>query len=156
MPIGLCHLEVAGSPEADPAYARRVRALAEGPVLQGRVRFLGALSQPHLAQALRQAHVLAVPSSYEGFGIAYLEGMSFGLPAIATHSGGASEIITPGQDGYLVSPGQPEALAQVIDELAADRLLLSRMGLAARQRFLAHPTWEQSAAQIRSFLLTLA
>ena len=44
---------------------------------------------------------MVVPSSYEGYGIVYREGMAFGLPAIGTTSGGASEIITDGENGYL-------------------------------------------------------
>lgn len=41
----------------------------------------------------KNAHTLIVPSSYEGFGIVYLEGMSFGLPAIGTTAGAASELV---------------------------------------------------------------
>ena len=64
---------------------------------------------------LPQHHLLAVPSSYEGFGIVYLEGMHFGLPAIAGTDGAAKEIITHGQNGFLVRPGNPQALAHHID-----------------------------------------
>jgi glycosyltransferase involved in cell wall biosynthesis len=94
-----------------------------------------------------------VPSSYEGFGIAYLEGMAFGLPAIATTAGAAGEIVTHGKDGYLISPGDSHALAEHLLQLAMDRQLLLAMSLAARERFLAHPTWEQSGETIREFLL---
>jgi glycosyltransferase involved in cell wall biosynthesis len=107
-----------------------------------------------LAARLRDHQLLVVPSTYEGYGIVYLEGMSFGLPAIATTAGAAVEIITPDVDGYLIPPGDAAALAGRLDRLAQDRSLLREMSLAARQRYLAQPTWEQTAGQIRAFLLS--
>ena len=74
-----------------------------------------------------------MPSSYEGFGIVYLEGMQFGLPAIAGTAGAAKEIITHGHNGFLVPPGNPEALAHHIELLIRDRELLLKMSLAAHQ-----------------------
>jgi glycosyltransferase involved in cell wall biosynthesis len=86
-----------------------------------------------------------VPSSYEGFGIVYLEGMQFGLPAIAGTAGAAKEIITHGHNGFLGPPGNPEALAHHIELLIRDRDLLLKMCLAAHDRAAAHPTWNDSA-----------
>ena len=102
---------------------------------------------------LRQAHVLAVPSSYEGYGIAYIEGMGFGLPAIAGSQGAAREIITPGKNGFLVSPGNAAELAGVLQLLSADRQRLAQMGLAALERFCQHPTWNDMGSSVRKFLL---
>jgi glycosyltransferase involved in cell wall biosynthesis len=107
-----------------------------------------------LAQLLADSHVLVVPSTYEGFGIVYLEGMGFGLPAIATTAGAAHEIITDGQDGYLVLPNDPEALAARLRRLHADRALLAQLGRNALQRYAVHPTWADSMARIRGFLQT--
>ena len=107
-------------------------------------------------ERLRQAQVLALPSSYEGFGIAYLEGMAFGLPAIATTAGAAGEIITEGVNGYLIPPDDPPALAACLRSLTADHGLLARMSLNALERYHAQPAWEQTADRIRSFLLELA
>ena len=86
----------------------------------------------------------------------YLEGMGFGLPAIATTAGGASEIITNGVNGFLVPPADPLALKDRILQLAGDRGLLAEMSLAALERYRGHPTWEQSAHRIRSFLVDFA
>jgi glycosyltransferase involved in cell wall biosynthesis len=101
---------------------------------------------------LKQAHVLAVPSSYEGFGIVYLEGMGFGLPAIGTTAGAAGEVIADGVDGFLVSPGDARELADRLRVLAEKREVLVRMSLAARERYLRQPKWEQTASQVRAFL----
>jgi glycosyltransferase involved in cell wall biosynthesis len=121
--------------------------------LQNQVKFSGPLQDQALVEAFRSSHVLVVPSSYEGFGIAYLEGMAFGLPAIASTAGAAGEIITHGQDGFLISPGDSRALAEHLLQLATDRHLLLGLSLAARERFLAHPTWEQSGEVSRKFLM---
>jgi glycosyltransferase involved in cell wall biosynthesis len=155
LPPGTAELEVIGSPAPEPAYARRIQARASRPDLAGRVRFTGALDDEALASRLRRAQLLVVPSSYEGYGIAYLEGMSFGLPAIAGNLGAAWEIITPGKNGFLVAPGDRAGLAEQIASLGADRGRLQAMSLAARQRFLAQPSWDQTAQVIREFLLKL-
>lgn len=145
-------LTIIGDAETDQRYAKamiqKIHALSK----QEQIHFLGRLDQSALEEQLLQAHVLVVPSTYEGFGIAYLEAMSFGLPPIATTSGGASEFITHGKDGFLVPPRNPEALAQTIARLARERTLLARLGSAARQTACHHPTWEESGEKIRRFL----
>jgi glycosyltransferase involved in cell wall biosynthesis len=155
LPPGAVELAVIGSPAPEPAYARQMQRLAEQLALTTCVRFLGALEDSALAAQLRRAHVLAVPSSYEGYGIVYLEGMSFGLPAIAGAAGAAGEIIAPNQNGFLIPSGDASAIADVITELAADRPRLLELSLAARQRYLTQSTWDQTAQLIRNFLLGL-
>jgi glycosyltransferase involved in cell wall biosynthesis len=146
------HLTVAGSLEMDTAYVDAIRGQIKDAGLAPRVSLLGALPSRELAARCAASHLLAVPSSYEGFGIVYLEGMQFGLPAIAGSDGAAKEIITHGQNGFLVSPGNPETLAHHIELLIRDRDLLLKMSLAAHQSAAAHPTWNDSAARVRGFL----
>lgn len=155
LPANSWRLEVVGRKDADPAYAARLRRQVHLSGLQNRVIFLGSLGQAELQQVFERSQVLVVPSSYEGFGIVYLEAMCFGLPAIATTGGAAGEVIADGEDGYLVAPNQPAALAQRLEALFLDRQLLARLGIAARRRYLAHPTWEQTARRIHQFLRDL-
>lgn len=140
---------------ADPAYAWRMAALAARRPLAGRVTWCGPLSDAALAAEMAAAQVMVVPSDYEGFGIVYLEGMVFGLPAIATTGGAAAELISDGVDGYLVAPGDTAALAERIAALADDRAQLAQMSAAARARFAHWPTWDDSCAAIRTFLLDI-
>jgi glycosyltransferase involved in cell wall biosynthesis len=95
-----------------------------------------------------------VPSSYEGFGIVYLEGMGFGLPAIGTTLGAASEVIEDGKTGFLIQPGDAHSLAEKLQLLSERRDLLLEMSLAARSRYQRQPKWNQTASQIRDFLLS--
>ena len=79
--------------------------------------------------------------------------MGFGLPAIGTTAGAAGEIITHGTDGYLIEPENTEALAGLIRELADNRELLLKLSLNALKRYKTQPKWEDTADQIREFLL---
>jgi glycosyltransferase involved in cell wall biosynthesis len=150
------HLTVAGNLTLAPGYVRRLRQRLAAAGLASRVEFTGLLPAPELARHLARSHVLVVPSLYEGFGICYLEGMAFGLPAIGSEAGGAPEIITPGRDGFLVPPGEVAALAACLERLLTDDRLLLEMSLAARERFLAHPTWEESLEGAYRLLHSLA
>lgn len=154
LPPATWHLDVVGRLDLDPAYTRSIRRQISQPGLRGQVSLSGPLPDAQLARRLAQSHLLCVPSSYEGYGIVYVEGMGFGLPAIASTAGAASEIITHGQDGFLVAPGDGVALASHVESLIRDRERLVRMGLAAYQRYRHHPTWAETAGQIRQFLKT--
>ncbi len=150
------HLTVVGALNLAPAYVKQVKQQAAAAGLGSQVEFTGALPQTQVAQRLAHSHLLAVPSQYEGFGICYLEGMAFGLPAIGAAAGGAGELITHGRDGFLVAPGDAAALARHLERLLGDRDRLLAMSLAARERFLAHPTWEETFAPVLPFLASLA
>ncbi|MCG1005571.1 glycosyltransferase family 4 protein [Halorubrum lacusprofundi] len=140
----------------DEEHVAEVRRLVRERELDERVRFTGRLSDAELAEALRESHVLAVPSRYEGFGIVYLEGMSFGLPAIASRAGGAIETVADGETGVLVDPDDPVAVARALDEFATDPDRLAAMGRAARRRYERHPSWAESTARVRRLLADVA
>lgn len=148
-------LDVIGSLTTDPFYVKSVQEQATVHGLSSNVRFHGGLNDAPLIAKLRQAHVLVVPSSYEGFGIVYLEGMGFGLPAIGTTAGAAGEIIRDGETGYLIAPNDSAALASRLAGLSAGRGLLTRLSLNALQRYRLQPMWEQTARNIREFLLSV-
>ena len=146
-------VDVVGSLTSEPRYARQVQEFVEKNRLSSYVTFHASLDQEALTKKLRQAHVLVVPSSYEGFGIVYLEGMCFGLPAIGTTAGAASEIITDNVDGFLIEPENADQLQDRLRVLKEQRDILIRMSLAARERYLRQPKWEETARRIREFLL---
>lgn len=152
LPPETCHLSVVGNMQTDPGYTASIRRQIETRRLASHVQLLGTMTDDELAPHMSTCHLLAVPSTYEGFGIVYLEGMGFGLPAIATTAGAAREMISHGRDGFILPPSDAAALAQILTELAQDRQRLASLSLAARRRYLAHPTWEQTARQIRGFL----
>lgn len=145
-------LSIIGGLNVAPQYVQNIRAQVNALGLLDNINFCGALNDESLKAALRENHILTLPSSYEGFGIAYLEGMGYGLPAIGGKDGAAHEIITHGKDGFLVPTDDANTLAAHLRELAYDREKLVQMSLAAHQRYFAHPTWTESAIKIREFL----
>jgi glycosyltransferase involved in cell wall biosynthesis len=149
-------LDVVGGDEADPLYARQMRTLVKGLGLADRVVFHGHVEGESLRDLYRQADVLAVPSSYEGFGIVYLEGMAFGLPAIATLQGGAREVVTHAENGFLVPYGAVDRIAGFLRLFARRGDLLERFSLAALQRYERHDTWAQSMGRAVAFMERMA
>jgi glycosyltransferase involved in cell wall biosynthesis len=149
------HVDIIGSLTSEPAYVSLIREIIKKNQLSSRVSLHGPLDGESLIDKFKQAHVLVVPSSYEGFGIVYLEGMCFGLPAIGTTAGAAGEIIEPGKTGYLIAPEDVKSLAGYLQSLADDRGLLTRLSLNARERYLRQPSWTGSARNIRDFLVSL-
>lgn len=145
-------VDVVGSFTTEPVYTRLIQEIIAKHHLSSCVFLHGSLDKEPLVEKLRQAHMLAVPSSYEGFGIVYLEGMGFGLPVIGTTAGAASEVIDHGQTGYLIAPDDSQSLAGYLQSLAEDRDLLKRLSLNARRRYLRQPAWTDTAKNIRDFL----
>ena len=149
-------LDVVGSLSAEPKYVQAIRKQTSILGLQSSVFYHDALDNEPLMQLLRQSHLLVVPSSFEGFGIVYLEGMAFGLPAIGTTAGAASELIEDGKTGYLIVPDDVQTLTVRINSLARNRNLLAEMSVNAVKRYKSQPKWEQTASKIRKFLQTSA
>jgi glycosyltransferase involved in cell wall biosynthesis len=148
-------VDVIGSLTTDPAYARAMQKKAATLGLSSLVTFHSSLNNAPLVEKLSNAHILVVPSSYEGFGIVYLEGMAFGLPAIGTTAGAAGEIIRDGETGFLIRPDDAQTLAARLEHLAADRALLTRLSLNALEHYRQQPKWEQTAGEIRQFLVEM-
>lgn len=144
-------LTVVGETAIDPAYVASVRDRIRERDLEDGVRFTGRLPDQGVGERLRSAHVLAVPSRYEPFGMAYLEAMGFGCVPLATTNGGPSEFITDGESGLLVPPGDPDAVADRL-ALLTDRDRLATLAIGARRAFDRQPTWDESLDRGVDFL----
>lgn len=138
--------------EVDESHVDEVRQSVREHGLSDRVDFLGRCGDDQLAAQLRSADVLAVPSRYEGLGIVYLEAMSFGLPVLATRAGGATDVVTDGEDGYLVDPDDPAAVGRALTRFASDPDRLTEMSRAARRRYERQPDWTETTARVRGLL----
>lgn len=152
LPHSNFQLDVIGSLTSEPKYVKQIQEFITKNHLSSFIFLHGSLNNQPLIDKLKSTHILVVPSSYEGFGIVYLEGMCFGLPAIGTTAGAAGEIIEDGVTGYLIQPGDAQGLANRLEVLNEKRDLLVQMSLAARNRYLRQPKWDETASQIREFL----
>jgi glycosyltransferase involved in cell wall biosynthesis len=144
---------IGGAPE--PAYAAQVQGQAARLGLRDRVSWRGPVADPEVRDALREHQALVVPSSYEGFGIVYVEALRFGLPVLATTAGAAPEVIGHDREGALVPPNDAAAIARVLDSWSADRPRLADLSRQALERARAFPTWQQTGEAIRRYLLSL-
>ncbi|CED92660.1 glycosyltransferase family 4 protein [Actinomyces succiniciruminis] len=130
-------LEVCGS--VFPGYEwfeSELRARKEKPDLAGSVRFHGYVSPTR--PFLEDADVVLVPSFGESFGNVAAEGMLAARPVVASAGLGLSEVLMNApKTGLLVPPGDPAALADAVETLAADPALARRIASAGRAEALA-------------------
>jgi len=99
--------------------------------LDGRVRFLGAQPRERVLETLAAADALVLSSTWENFPHAVVEALAVGTPVIATDVGGVSEAVVDGENGLLVAPGDPAALAAAIRRFFGDGALRARLAAAA-------------------------
>lgn len=150
LPTGIATLCIAGSLVDEP-YVSRLKDQIEGLDLTAHIDFLGRITDEDLCSLYQRSDVLAVPS-YEGFGIVYLEAMAFGIPVIGSTAGAAHEIISHGENGFLITPHDSVQLAQHLLDIHQSPELHLRMSQAARNRYETHPTWEISMGTILQWL----
>lgn len=112
-------------------YERQLRQQADR--IHPPPRFASFVPRPNLPELLAATDVLVVPSVWpEPFGLTALEGMAAGAAVVASDVGGLPEAV--GAAGLLVPPGDPAALAEVLETLASDAATLERWQSAARRR----------------------
>ena len=109
----------------------QMRAAAAGAHLADCVQLLGWVSGDAKQRAMGQARVYALPSYNEGLPMSVLEAMAAGLPVVTTPVGGIPEAVTDGVEGYLITPGDVDALADRLKRLLQDGALAASMGQAA-------------------------
>ncbi len=110
--------------------------LAETFGVKGDVIFLG--KQDDVESLLAVADLLLLPSADEAFGLAALEGMSCGVPVVATSVGGVPEVLEDGKSGFLLPPGDIEGMARAALELLQHGERLAEFRAAARRRAVEH------------------
>jgi glycosyltransferase involved in cell wall biosynthesis len=111
--------------------------------LADRVELLGQLPLEQALARARQGHVFVMPSVDEAFGVAYVEAMAAGMPAVgAAGEPGPAEIRAAGEGMLLVPPADVEALAARLDQLLGDADLRERLGSQARATVRRAFTWE--------------
>jgi phosphatidyl-myo-inositol dimannoside synthase len=110
----------------------RLQRLAEECGVAEAVRFIGAVDHPNLLREYEQCDVFVLPSTGEGFGLVFLEAMSFAKPVVAVAAGGPIDIIQDGRTGRLVEA--PDRIAGALLELLVNRRQAKEMGARGRAR----------------------
>ena len=128
------HLVIAG----DGPAAAELREAVDRLGLAAQVTFAGPTFGEAKVKLLGEADVLVFPTYHrEGLPYALLEAMAAGLVPITTRVAAIPDVVTEGVHGLFVPPRDPQAIAQALITLDADRGSLARMGAASRERVLA-------------------
>lgn len=113
--------------------------------LADRVVFLGYLDERSRNEYLKMADVAVFPSLYEPFGIVALEAMATQVPVIVSDTGGLSEVVAHGIDGYKVPPGRPDILSYYIREVLVNPGLARDLTRQAWKKVLTVYDWRSIA-----------
>lgn len=111
------------------------------------VRFLGRLPIERVRELYASHDLFVMPSRFEGFGIALVEALSHGLPAIGRQAFAMPEIVRPGDNGDLVRGDDPAELATIIARLLTDDALYARVAAQAAD-VRAYYTWGRAADDV--------
>ena len=133
-------LRLVGGGDAVPDLLRLAAELG----LADRVDAVGELTGEALVTELRTASVLALPSrtEAESFGMALVEAMACATPVVGSEVGGIPHVVTDGDTGLLVPPGDPAALAAACRKVLEDAALAVRLGAAGRRRAEERYAWD--------------
>ncbi len=114
------------------------------------VELRGVVDEREIVRTMHSASLLCAPSTgAESFGIVLIEALAAGLPVLASDIPGYRAVVTPGRDGVLVPPGDPDALARSLTNLLLDgelRVRLSEAGLRTAQRY----DWPTVAGEVEA------
>jgi glycosyltransferase involved in cell wall biosynthesis len=125
------------------ALERRIRKLG----LFDRAVFAGRASERDLHGWYEAADVFVHPTLYEGSSLVTLEAMAHRRPVIASRAGGLPDKVRPGVTGWLVPPGDADALAAAIDEAVSRRDSLVHMGEAGADLVRREFAWPAIASR---------
>jgi glycosyltransferase involved in cell wall biosynthesis len=150
---GLRYVIVGDGPERE-----RLRAQAGRLGVAERIEWRGRVSHAAALAASTQATLFVLPSVDEAFGVAYVEAMAAGVPALAcAGEDGPQEIAAAGEGIVLVAPRDPQALAAEIDALLSAPARLEPLGAAARETVKREFTWTRCGADtVRAYAEVLA
>ena len=102
--------------------------------LTEQIEFTGYLSQDAVAETLANADIFALPSFAEGVPVALMEAMASQIPVLAPRVGGVAELVEDGVHGFVLPPGDVDALASALDNLLSDPGLRLKMGAEGRAK----------------------
>jgi glycosyltransferase involved in cell wall biosynthesis len=116
------------------------------------ITVLSFMSRARLyAEAYAAADVFVMPTEAEGWGFTNAEAMSFALPVISTRISAIPEIVEHGRTGFLIEPGDCQALVGAMSRLAENGDLREEMGRRGRERFIANFSRDVFRARLGEF-----
>jgi glycosyltransferase involved in cell wall biosynthesis len=151
---GAANLVLVGRAE-NRDYAAELRRQVERLGLEERVTFREEVSQEELALYFASARALVLPSTSEALGRVVIEAMACATPVVGTRVGGIPDLIEDGVNGYLVPPGDSEALADCILRLfSSDEVdAMGQRGRESARGMFSTDTYVEGYRRLISFAL---
>jgi glycosyltransferase involved in cell wall biosynthesis len=146
---------IAGSLDRDGAYAAGLMGQIEDAGLGSRIAFAGPMSAEALDELYAKADIFALPSRYEGYGMAFAEALARGLPVIAARAGAVPGTVPP-DAGILVPPDDAGALKEALSLLIGDRGRRRALSDAAWAHAGRLPRWRDTARIIAEVIKGVA
>jgi glycosyltransferase involved in cell wall biosynthesis len=137
-------LQIAGDGPEEAA----LKALSRKLGVENDIEFRGWIDHSELPAFLQGLDVFALPSTYEGFGVAAAEASAMALPVVATNVHGIPDVVIDGETGLLVLARDPEAMAAALARLADNQEMRSALGEAGREYVASQYDWAQNTAQM--------
>ena len=119
------------------------------PHVRARVSCVQTATEAETAAAFASAHLLLLPSLFEGTPLTLVEAMMSGLPIVTTATCGMKDVIHDERNGLLVPIRSPAAIVEAVERLMSDAALRERLGRAAQAEAREKYNWEQVAAPVR-------
>ena len=129
----------------------KIKEIIDTKGLQGRVHIIGYVSDDELPVLYQRAQMFVLPSIFEPFGMTSLEAMACAIPVIASGRGGIRSVITSGENGLLIDPGDSNEFAEAMLTILKDRQFAEKIGKAGHQAIQKHYSWEAIARKHIAF-----
>jgi glycosyltransferase involved in cell wall biosynthesis len=152
-----CQCTIVGTDRFAPAYGKMLRDLVARLDLKAAVTLrFESLSEEDLDQLYAEAQGVIFPNEQQAWGLAQLEAMAWGIPAIVSRGAGVSEVLRDGEHALLVDPRRPDQIGEAIVTLASSAAVRQRMGTAGRRLVLDSYTSRGYAERMRELFRSVA
>lgn len=112
-------------------------------------KVLGKLNVEELSKFYNDATIFCLPTKIEPFGIVFLEAMLHKLPVVSTRIGALFDMVTDGETGYLVDPGDSDSLANILIDLLNNPKLCKKMGEMGYKKVIENYSWDKVGNRLR-------
>jgi len=125
--------------------------------ISGNVMFAGLKTGADLTEEYKKSKLLVLPSiNAESFGMVLIEAMAHKLPVIGSNIGGIPDVITDGENGFLIRPRDSDLLAKKIMEILQNESYAKRLGESGYLNVSKNFTWEQKIERTNNLFRKLA
>jgi hypothetical protein len=146
---------IAGSLDRDQDFVQRLRQQIAELDLSEHVMLTGPLNSEAINAEYAKADIFALPSRYEGYGMAFAGALARGVPIVAARAGAVPGTV-PDETGLLVPPDDAQAFSEALHALIGDAALRRKMSDAAWAHAQTLPRWETTARIVAGVIKELA